>query len=72
MADNKSKKGYQDDAKIDSSDPSELAYAAKDLGCGVTPGAVAVAIHVTKSNSREKVYSWLANNWPRIMRSKCA
>lgn len=70
MADNKTKKGYQDDAKIDSSDRSELAYAAKDFGGDVTPGAIVVAIHVTKSNSRTKVYNWLQKNWARIRKSK--
>ncbi len=68
MKDDKTKQGYQDDAKIDSKDRSELAYRSK--AWKYTIGAILVAIHATKSNSAKIVKKWLDANWLRIKRSK--
>lgn len=70
MSDNKLKKGYQDDAKIDPYDANELAYIKRRQGW--TAGNIHVAIHVTGSHSRKVVLTWLKDNWPRIVRSKAA
>jgi hypothetical protein len=65
--DNKTKKGHQDDAKIDINDPNEVNWILKNYG--LTKGNLAVAMHVTKSVSRKIVLKWLAVNWPRIRRA---
>lgn len=70
MSDNKLKKGWQDDVKIDPYDPNELAYIKRKQGW--TAGNIQVAIHETKSHSRKIVLAWLKENWPRISRSKAA
>lgn len=66
--DNKKKQGYQDDAKIDSRDLSELAYRAKKWR--YTAGAIVVAMHVTGSSAARIVKAWLDKNWARILKSK--
>lgn len=68
MADNKSKKGWQDDVKIDPKDPNELAYVRK-FNNTWTPGAVQVAAEVTGSRSRLKILKWLSENWSRIQKA---
>jgi hypothetical protein len=59
MTDNKKKQDGRDDNKIDSNDPNEVAYAAKQFG--VTSARLKQAIEQV-GNSREKVKNYLANN----------
>lgn len=55
MGDNKNKQGYQDDSKIDATDPNEVGYAADEFG--VTRVEIRDAIkHVGNSREKVKVY----------------
>lgn len=59
MADDKKKKDYRDDSKIDGNDPNEVAYAARQCGCTSADIKRAIA---TVGNSRAKVYEWIRRN----------
>lgn len=56
MSDNKNKQDGRDDSKIDSNDPNEVSYAAKQFG--VTPARIKEVISIV-GNSRKKVKEYL-------------
>lgn len=68
MSDDKSKKDYRDDSRIDVNDRNEVDYVTRKHG--YTEGNIQVAIHATKSTSRKKIIDWLDRNWKRISGKK--
>lgn len=59
MADDKSKQGGQDDARVDSNDPNELAFIAEKFG--VSLNEVRLAIQKAGTDIREDIYRMLEN-----------
>ena len=57
--DNKKKKGYQDDSKIDTKDSNEMEYWKKELG--MSGQQIAGAIKVTGTNGVKKIKEYLKN-----------
>lgn len=60
MSDNKKKKGYQDDAKVDTKDPNEMAYRKKQWG--VSTQQITGAVKAVGSSGVKKIEKYLKDN----------
>ena len=59
MADDKSKQGGQDDARVDVNDPNEIAYIAEKFN--VSLNEVRLAVQKAGTDIREDIYRMLEN-----------
>jgi hypothetical protein len=59
MADDKSKQGGQDDARVDVNDPNELSFIAEKFG--VSLNEVRLAVQKAGTDIREDIYRMLEN-----------